>query len=104
MTIEEYINAASALVLVLALMGLIAIVFKRLNDGSGKFLGGTDQRLKVIEQKVIDPKHKMVLIRRDDVEHLVILSHNDTCVVETGMTPPKHALKPKNKKDIPLEI
>ena len=53
---------------------------------------------------MIDAKHKMVLIKRDDVEHLVILSNTDTIVVEDGIKPPKTVNeKPKNRKDIPVE-
>lgn len=103
MTIEEYLNAASALVLVLALMGLIALLVKKMNNGGNGFLGKSD-RLSIIEQRIIDPKHKMVLIRRDDIEHLVIVSHNGETVVETGIKTPKKQTPPRNKKDIPLEI
>lgn len=103
MTIEDYIRFASALILVLALMGIMALIVRRMNNGSGSFLNKSD-RLSISEQKMIDGKRKMVLIRRDDVEHLVILSQNGETCVETGITPPKTVKPPKNKKDIPLEI
>lgn len=103
MNIEDYIRFASALILVLALMGLLALLFKRLNGSSGGFLSKTD-RLSIVEQKMIDTKTKTVLIRRDEVEHLVIVSHNAIETVETGIKPPVTLTPPKNKKDIPLEI
>ncbi|PCI01590.1 MAG: hypothetical protein COB76_00885 [Alphaproteobacteria bacterium] len=103
MTTEDYIRFASALVLVLALMGILSIIVRKLNNGTGGFLAKSD-RLSVIEQKMIDGKNKMVLIRRDTVEHLVILSPNGETIVETGIKSPKIVKSPKNKKDIPLEI
>lgn len=103
MTIEDYIRFASALIFVLALMGIFGIALRKMNRMQNGFLGRND-RLTVIEQKMIDSRHKMVLIRRDDTEHLIILSQNGDTVVETGITPPKIIEKPRNKKDIPLEI
>lgn len=103
MTIEDYIRLASALVFVLALMGIFGLVLRRMNRMQNGFLGRND-RLSVVEQRMIDSRHKMVLIRRDDTEHLILLSQNGDSVIETGITPPKTIDKPRNKKDIPLEI
>lgn len=98
----DYIQFASALILVLAMMGILGLILKKINGGDvgGKF--GAPKRLSVVEQRMIDGKNKMVLVRRDDVEHLVILSNTDTIVVENNIVPPK-VEQPKNRKDIPVE-
>jgi flagellar protein FliO/FliZ len=36
----------------------------------------------------IDPKRRLVLLRRDNVEHLVILGATGETIVETNITPP----------------
>lgn len=101
MTYETYIEFALALVLVLALMAILAIILKKVNHAHSGLIG-RDNRLKIVEQRMIDTKHKMVLIRCDDKEHLVILSQNGETVVKNDIKPPlkKNA---KNKKDIPVE-
>lgn len=104
MTLEDYIRFASALILVLALMGLLALIVRKLNNGGGNLIA-PHKRLSIIEQRMIDTKHKMVLVRRDDTEHLVILSQNGNTVIETGIKAPATAApaNKRNKKDIPLE-
>jgi len=104
MDIADYVKFASALILVLAMMGILGLILKKINGGDigGKL--GAPKRLSVIEQRMIDGKNKMVLIKRDDVEHLVILSNTDTIVVESGITPPKTVNEThRNRKDIPVE-
>ena len=104
MDMADYIKFASALILVLAMMGILGLILKKLNGGDIGRKIGTPKRLSITEQRMIDAKHKMVLIKRDDVERLVILSNTDTIVVEDGIKPPKTVNeKPKNRKDIPVE-
>lgn len=106
MTIEDYIRFAAAFIFVLALMGLLGWIMRRFNNAQQGF-SGKDKRLAIIEQKMIDPRHKMVLIRRDDKEHLVILSQNGNTVVEAGIDAPAMPdiapAKAKSRKDIRLE-
>ena len=104
MTIEDYIRYASALILVLALMGILAVIVRKMNGLQNSGFMGRQPRLNIIEQRAIDSRHKMVLVRRDAVEHLIILSNTGETVVETGITPPITPEKPTNKKDIPVEI
>lgn len=109
MSIEDYIRFAAALTFVLCLMALIGWVVRRVN-GTNQGFAVKDKRLHIVEQKMIDPRHKMVLIRRDNKEHLVIISQNGNTVIETGIevqsTPDMPSITPvavKNKKDIRLE-
>lgn len=110
MSIEDYIRFAAALIFVLSLMALIGWVMRRIN-GANQGFAVKDKRLSIIEQKMIDPRNKMVLIRRDNKEHLVILSQNGNTVIETGIETPAVtegatiASVPmvRSKKDIRLE-
>lgn len=52
---------------------------------SGIFGGGREKRLGVLEQASVDGRRKLVLIKRDDVEHLIMTGGPVDVVVETGI-------------------
>jgi flagellar protein FliO/FliZ len=39
----------------------------------------------------IDPRRRLLLVRRDGVEHLVLLGINNDLILETGIAPPPEA-------------
>jgi hypothetical protein len=47
-----------------------------------------EPRLSVMEQASVDGKRKLVLIRRDDVEHLIMTGGPVDVVIETGIAAP----------------
>ncbi len=85
MDLTQYLRFVLAFVFVLALIGLLSWVIRRFKSG-GKFLsGGGTRRLGVIESAAIDGKHRLVLVRRDDTEHLLLLGANSDLVVESDI-------------------
>lgn len=81
-----------SLVLVLGLIGLMALVLRRL-AASGKFAGGGmvspgQGRLAVVETRYLDTRRKLVLIRRDGTEHLLLLTPDSAQLLESGIEPP----------------
>lgn len=53
---------------------------------SGGFFGPKpDKRLEVIDQANIDGRRRMVLLRRDNVEHLIMTGGPVDVVIETGI-------------------
>lgn len=48
-----------------------------------------EPRLGVMEQASVDSKRKLVLIRRDDVEHLIMTGGPVDVVIETGIPAPR---------------
>lgn len=89
MSAIDYLQFVLALVLVLALIWGIAWVMKRWQPGLvSNFKTANGNRLSVVEVKGIDARRKLALIRRDDVEHLILLSQNADTVIETGIAPP----------------
>jgi len=52
---------------------------------SGFFGSGREKRLAVIEQSAIDGRRRLVLIRRDGVEHLIMTGGPVDVVIETGI-------------------
>ncbi len=84
-----YFQFLLALVFVLALIGLLAWVYRHFALGR-KFLGRPrkESRLGIIEFKHVDAKRKLVLLRRDDTEHLILLGPNSDTLVEAGIDAP----------------
>lgn len=89
----SYLRFAAALVVVLALLLALAYAVRR---WGGKLTGlplanaGRRGRLSVIETRTVDVRTKLVLVRRDAVEHLLLITPNNAMTVETGIvaTPP----------------
>jgi len=88
MDLDVYLRFVVALVFVLALIGLIAWVGRRMGF-IGRVATGRSgaRRIGVVEAVTIDAKRRLVLVRRDDVEHLVLLGPASEMLVEGGIKP-----------------
>ena len=95
MEYTELLNTFLALAFVLALMGLLALMARRMGL-SQNAPGGKNKRLRVIETLPLDHKRKAVLLARDDKQHLVILGPNGETVVETQIQSRENDAVPKN--------
>ncbi|HJZ31595.1 MAG TPA: hypothetical protein VKF35_10840 [Hyphomicrobiaceae bacterium] len=63
--------------------------------GDAAGLGGwfgprPEPRLSISEQTTLDSRRKLVLVRRDDVEHLIMTGGPVDVVIETGISVAKH--------------
>jgi flagellar protein FliO/FliZ len=78
--------AALAVVLGLAVFGVWAL---RRWGGKLIAIAASPQlrRLAISEQLAIDPRRRLLLIRRDDVEHLILLTGEGASVIENGISP-----------------
>jgi flagellar protein FliO/FliZ len=88
----QLMRFAAALVFVLALMAGLALVMRRLGEGRHT-LPPRQRRLKIIETLPLDSRRRLVLLRRDGREHLVILGHNADTVIESGIESPQDEIK-----------
>ena len=74
---------------VLGLLGLLAIVLKHYSQKSfgQKFfvVTQTKGRISVVETRRIDHKSKLILIKRDDVEHLLLVGDGKSTLIESGI-------------------
>ena len=79
-----------ALLLVIGLLLAIAWLFRRLVGGG--FSGHKGARLGVIEAAHVDGRRRLMLLRRDDVEHLVMIGGPNDLLVESRIlkAPPVH--------------
>ncbi|RYE88431.1 MAG: hypothetical protein EOP19_01375 [Hyphomicrobiales bacterium] len=87
------LNAAFALgiVLVLVLLGLWAMkVFLQASTNFGR---GRNRRLTVVETVQIDARHKVTILRRDNVEHVIMTGGTQDVVLETGIAVEKIGIR-----------
>src|SRR3569623_3257007 len=84
MEFDTYLRFILVLIFVLGLALALGWVLKR-SGISGSALPGRGKRLGVLETAFLGPKHRLVLVRRDDVEHLVLIGPNYASVVESGI-------------------
>jgi flagellar protein FliO/FliZ len=85
MDFDLYLRFALALILVLGLIALLAWLLRRFGMGMKMSKG---RRLGISEVQMLGPRHKLMLVRRDEVEHLVIIGPAGETVVETGIKAP----------------
>lgn len=84
----NYAQAVLALVFVLALIGLLTMVARRFGFGSPTpTIGHKNKRVHIVEVTQLDARRRLVLVRRDDKEHLILLGHDREHVVEAGIEP-----------------
>lgn len=75
-----------AFAVVLVLIVLVAWVFRRVSRGAGRIARrGRLTRLAVLEAIQIDPRRRLVLFRRDNTEHLILIGGSTDLVVEQGI-------------------
>jgi flagellar protein FliO/FliZ len=86
-----YIKAFLGLAIVLGLILGLSYALKRLGFGDLKGPLGRRRRLATVEAVMIDGRNKAVLLRRDDVEHLVLIGPNTSQVIERGIPAPPPA-------------
>src|SRR5215475_13132547 len=83
---------------VIVVLGLLALAFWLLRRLGGGRLGsdatrGRQSRLAVIDQATVDSRRHLVLIRRDNVEHLLIIGGPSDVVVEQNIVRAATALQ-----------
>ncbi len=69
--------------LVIALIGLCAFAMRTvMRKNPGWALQKKVGRLQVLESKMLDARRRLVLIKRDEQEHLLLLSPNGELLIE----------------------
>ena len=95
MDYQNYLWALAVLLMVLGLIAVMAWLVRRLGLIPGlPALGRGGRRLQMVEMTPLDSKHRLALVRRDDLEHLVLLGPNTATVVESGIRATSSGLPP----------
>ncbi|MEQ1755735.1 MAG: flagellar biosynthetic protein FliO [Micropepsaceae bacterium] len=78
METTNYLQFGAALIFVLALIGAIALLLRAFGGLNLTQRRPGDRRLSIIESLLVDARRRIILVRRDDEEYLVLLSpHGD---------------------------
>lgn len=85
--INEFARFAIALIAVLVLIALCAWLLRRFGGRALSSVGGRGRqpRLAVIDAATVDARRKLILVRRDDVEHLVMIGGPTDVVIEQNI-------------------
>lgn len=86
MDFGDYLRTVFALLFVLGLIGLLYFLARQYGAqrfGIGR--AGPGGRLAIVEARALGARHRLVLVRRDQVEHLLLLGPDRDLVVESGI-------------------
>lgn len=84
MDLDQYFRFLMALLFVVVLIMAVAWIMRRIGMGGGLRPGSRQRRLGVVEALPLDAKRRLVLIRRDDREHLILLSATGDLLIDSG--------------------
>jgi flagellar protein FliO/FliZ len=84
MGLDTYLRFLIVLVLVVAMIGALAWVMRRFGWASRFVAPAGKKRLAVLEVLPIDGRRRLVLLRRDAAEHLILLGHDGDLLIESG--------------------
>ena len=80
----DFARYLGALMLVLALVGFAALAARRFGV-PGIMSANSTRRLAVVETLMLDARHKLFILRRDDKEHVVLVGPEGSSVIESGI-------------------
>ncbi|MET0748793.1 MAG: flagellar biosynthesis protein FliO [Rhizobium sp.] len=80
-----FVAAGGVAVALLVLVGVLWLVRNRAPSPFVRGGKGRQQRLQVLDAAAIDARRRIVLIRRDGVEHLIMIGGPTDIVIETGI-------------------
>jgi hypothetical protein len=94
--LDTIVLAIAAGLFVIALGALLLWAFKTFfgRPASHGFLRPRDKRLGVVETATVDARRKLLLVRRDDVEHLVMIGGPVDMLLESGIKGRPHLEPP----------
>ena len=84
MDMLDFARYIGALLLVLGLVGAAGLAARRFGLGS-LVKPVASRRLAVVETLMIGPRQRLLIVRRDNVEHVVLSGPDGTSVIESGI-------------------
>lgn len=91
-TDKTLLNSAFALGIVLVLIVLGVWVLKLFTRAGAGMARGRNARLRVVEAAMVDSKRQVVIVRRDNVEHVIMTGGPQDLIIESGIPVPEPAM------------
>lgn len=88
---NAYLTAALALGIVLVLIVLAVWLVKLMSQATTTARAGRNRRLTVVDSVMLDQRRQAILLRRDDVEHLIVTGGPQDLLVEADIEAPRPA-------------
>lgn len=82
---NTFVTAALALGIVLVLIVLGVWALKVFFRASNNLARGRNRRLNVVDSVMVDAKRHLIMVRRDNVEHLILTGGPQDLVIESGI-------------------
>lgn len=90
-------TALFALGVVIVLIVLAVWLLKVVFNASGNIARGRNRRLSVVDSLALDPKRQLLIIRRDNVEHLILTGGPQDVLIEAGIAVSEAASQPSRR-------
>ena len=81
---EDYFRVIFGLVAVIGLIGIAALIARKAGVASLPAGMGRKRRLAVSESLPLDARRRMLIVRCDDREHLIILGAQSETIIDSG--------------------
>ena len=99
---NSFLTAIFALGVVIVAILLVLWLLKLLFNASGNVARGRNRRLAVVDSLALDPKRQLLIVRRDNVEHLILVGGPQDMVVETGIAVEEVPAAQPTRRPIPM--
>lgn len=89
----SYLQFVLALAFVIGLILAIGWLARRAGLAMPAVARGRQRRLRVVEMIALDPRRRLVLVRRDNREHLLLIGGVTDLAIETGIVIPEFVIE-----------
>jgi flagellar protein FliO/FliZ len=99
MELLDVLRYLGALLLVLALIGAAALAARKFGV-PGVTRAFPDKRLHIVETLMVGPRQRIFIVRRDDIEHLVLSGPDGASVIEANIPAALNSMPASNRTAI----
>ena len=90
----EYLRFFAALIFVLALIGAAAFALRAFGFMTPGNRNRAERRMSIVETLMLDPRRRLLIVRRDNVEHVLLLGMSGETIVERAVKVPEISTDP----------
>ncbi|HUH77075.1 MAG TPA: flagellar biosynthetic protein FliO, partial [Devosia sp.] len=99
---NSWLTALFALGIVVVLIVLGVWLLKLLFNATSNVSRGRNRRLSVVDSVAIDQKRQLLIVRRDNVEHLILVGGPQDVVIEAGIAVEEAPAAQSTRRPVPM--